>query len=54
MWGYVHSKMAAVEFKSSGEGLEEEALVSDDTREYSDEEGAILHAPTNTLVRGVS
>lgn len=52
MWGYVQSKMA-MKFQSCGEGLEEEALVTDEPREFSDEEDAIL-GPTNTLVRSVS
>lgn len=52
MWGHVQSKMA-MKFQSCGEGLEEEALVTDEPREFSDEEDAIL-GPTNTLVRSVS
>ena len=52
MWGYVHSKMA-LQFKSSGEGLEEEALVTDETRQFSDDEDAVLGSK-NTLVRSVS
>ena len=52
MWRHVQSKMA-LQLKSSGEGLEEEALVTDETRQFSDDEDAVL-GPTNTLVRSVS